>query len=74
MENNDEKTLKRCKKCNTETLADIEKHLCKKDKHTLTISSGNEDIDLVLTDHLLYCTRLVSVSLKNLDIVYIFKF
>lgn len=62
MESNDDKTLERCKKCNSDTLNDIEKNLCKKDKHTLIISTGNEDIDLVLTDHLLYCTRLVSVS------------
>ncbi|KAG8186037.1 hypothetical protein JTE90_007423 [Oedothorax gibbosus] len=59
MGNYEERALEQCKKCNTESEENI-KHFCKIDKHTLATSSGNEDIDLVLSDHLLYCTKLVS--------------
>ncbi|GFQ73682.1 rho family-interacting cell polarization regulator 2 [Trichonephila clavata] len=60
VENNEMKIADRCLKCDGEIVNDIDKCHSKGDMHFLSISSGKEDIDLVLIDHLLYCTRLVS--------------
>ncbi|GFU36163.1 rho family-interacting cell polarization regulator 2, partial [Nephila pilipes] len=58
--NNEMKIADHCLKCNSEMVNDIDKCHSKVDSHSLSISSGKEDIDLVLTDHLMYCTKLVS--------------
>ncbi|CAL1271052.1 unnamed protein product [Larinioides sclopetarius] len=59
-ENHEMKTVDRCLKCDNEIMNDVDKRHSKLDMNALNISSGKEDIDLVITDHLLYCTRLVS--------------
>ncbi|GBM04780.1 hypothetical protein AVEN_20218-1 [Araneus ventricosus] len=60
-ENHEMKAVDRCLKCDGETMNDVDKRHSKLDMNALNISSGKEDIDLVITDHLLYCTRLVSM-------------
>lgn len=42
---------------------DIEKTSKNFESNSLCYSSGNEELDSVLTDHLLYCTKLISVSI-----------
>lgn len=42
---------------------DIEKASKNFESNSLCYSSGNEELDSVLTDHLLYCTKLISVSI-----------
>ena len=41
---------------------DIEKASKNFEANSLCYSSGNEELDSVLMDHLLYCTKLISVS------------